>query len=158
MANDFRKASDVLNALFSGFDSDGLRQSNSFIRGWKETVGDKVSAHSKVVDVDRGILTVEVDHPGWNQQIQYMKKRILSSLSRSFPELGIVSIAVRVKSETAAPYQRQNGKVGEGLTRSAEETGETAEESDAPVNESLNPELQDLFARLKASIKRGKPD
>lgn len=158
MANDFRKASDVLNALFSGFDSDGLRQSNSFIRGWKETVGDKVSAHSRVVDVDKGILTVEVDHPGWNQQIQYMKKRIIGSLSRSFPELGIVSIAVRVKSETAAPYQRQTGRVGEGLTRSSDEKTEVFEEKDVAVNESLSPELQDVFARLKASIKRGKPD
>ncbi len=157
MANDFRKASEVLNALFSGFDSDGLRQSNDFIRGWKETVGDKISAHSRVVDVDRGILTVEVDHPGWNQQIQYLKKRIIGNLSKAFPELGIVSIAIRVKSENAVPYQRPAGKIGEGLIRVADERAPDAEETDVPVNEALNPELQDVFARLKESIKRGKP-
>ncbi len=157
MANDFRKASEVLNALFSGFDSDGLRQSNDFIRGWKETVGDKISSHSRVVDVDRGILTVEVDHPGWNQQIQYLKKRIIGNLSKAFPELGIVSIAVRVKSENAVPYRRPEGKIGEGLVRVTEDRDSGGEGSDVPVNEALDPELRDVFARLKESIKRGKP-
>ncbi len=155
MPSDFRKASDVLNALFAGFDTEGMRQSNAFLRGWSETVGSKIAAHSRVVDVDRGVLVVEVDHPGWNQQIQYKKKQIISSLSRSFPEFEISTIAVRVKSECKTPYERQKGSVGEGLDRVKQDP---ENDIDVPVNESLNPELKDLFARLKESIKKGKPD
>jgi len=157
MGNDFRRASDVLNALFSGFDGDGLRQSNAFIRSWREIVGEKIADHSRVIDVDRGVLTVEVDHPGWNQQIRYRKKAILSRLTQSFPELAVSTIAVRVKSECASPYQRQTGPVGGGLTRARDLTEDAESESDVAVNENLDPELKDLFARLKESIKRGKP-
>lgn len=156
MPNEFRKASDVLNALFSGFNSEGMRQSNEFIRGWKEAVGEKIAAHSKVIDVDRGVLVIDVDHPGWNQQLQYVKKRVIASISRSFPELGINSIAVRVKTVCATPYARQEGPPGKGLKRVVEKD-ETENVADASVNENLDPELKDLFMRLRESIKKGKP-
>lgn len=157
MPNDFRKASEIVSALFSGINAEDMRQSNEFIRGWNETVGEKIAAHSKVIDVDRGVLVIEVDHPGWNQQIQYVKKRVLSSISRSFPELGIHTIAVRVKTVCSAPYARQSGPVGKGVARSI--TAEDAENTVEPtINENLDPELKDLFARLRDSIKRGKPE
>ena len=60
MPSEFRKASDVINALFSGFDSEGMRQSNAFVRGWSEAVGEKIASHSRVIDVDRGVLTVRI--------------------------------------------------------------------------------------------------
>ncbi len=157
MPSEFRKASDVINALFSGFDSEGMRQSNAFVRGWSEAVGEKIASHSRVIDVDRGVLTVEVDHPGWNQQIQYMKKRVLGTLSRSFPELELKTLVVRVRTEGAQPYKRQDAPVGQGVTRMTPER-DSEHEADVPLKEGLDPELKDIFSRLKESIKRGKPN
>lgn len=162
MNNEFRKASDVLNALFSGFDAKGLTQASTFIQSWKEVAGDKISAHSKVLDVDRGNIVIEVDHPGWSQQILYRKKQMLTSLSRAFPELEIKNIIIRVSTECKNPYARTTGKIGEGLAREAPVRIKRAEEDgndvpDVEIRADFDDEMKDIFTRLKNSIKKGKP-
>jgi len=77
MCADYRKAADLVSALFDGMMNKEMNQSMSFIRGWKSVVGDKLAAHSKIIDLDRGSIIVEVDHSGWSQQILLQKKRIL---------------------------------------------------------------------------------
>ncbi len=151
MCADYRKAADLVSALFDGMMNKEMNQSMSFIRGWKSVVGDKLAAHSKIIDLDRGSIIVEVDHPGWSQQILLQKKRIVSSLSRSFPELQIQNIQIRVLSECSAPYVKEATPIGEGLHRNSEE------ETDVSVNAELPDELQDLFSKLKESIRKGKP-
>ncbi len=151
MSKEFRKASELITSLFSGFDSAGMEQANSFVKSWKEIVGDKIAAHSKVVDVDRGTVIVEVDHPGWSQQIQFCKKQIMNGLSRSYPDLQIKNVIMRVVSECKTPYEKQNVAVGAGLPR--------VEELDIDVDlpDDMNSELKAVLENLKKSIKKGKP-
>jgi hypothetical protein len=71
---------------------------------------------------------------------------------------------LRVSSECATPYARQEGVVGEGLRREQNEA-----DSDGGQGEGLSPdvtegedglpenELERALARLKKSIARGKP-
>jgi Protein of unknown function (DUF721). len=153
MGNEFRKAADVINSMFSGFNIEGINQSNSFIKSWNQIVGDKIGSHSKVIDVDRGSVIVEVDHPGWSQQIQFRKKQILGELSRSFPELALSNIIMRVVTECRTPYVKQDSTVGAGLHRQ-----ETIEDlPDIAVRDDLDDSLKDVLERLKASMKKGKP-
>lgn len=151
MSANFRKASDLVSVFFDGISSDEMNQSMSFIRGWKNTVGDKIAAHSKIIDLDKGFIIVEVDHPGWSQQILLQKKRIISTLSRSFPELYIKNLQIRVVTECTTPYKKQKSEVGEGISRVS------VEETDVPMNKELPDELKEVLARLKDSIKQGKP-
>jgi len=151
VSKEFRKASEVITSLFSGFDSAGMAQANSFVKSWKEIVGDKIAAHSKVIDVDRGTVIVEVDHPGWSQQIQFCKKQIVTGLSRSYPELQIKNVIMRVVSECRTPYEKQRVEVGAGLPR-AEES-----ETDVVLPDGMDSELKAVLENLKKSIKKGKP-
>ena len=153
MNKEFRKASEVVTALFNGIDVEGMEKANAFFRSWRSLVGENIAAHSRIVDVDRGAVIVEVDHPGWSQQIQFRKSGILSSLSRGFPELGIKTLVLRVVAECDIPYKRPVCPVGEGVSRVSEES-----HPDVPVNETLDDPLKDVLSRLKNSIKKGKSD
>jgi len=151
MSKEFRKASEVITSLFSGFDSAGMRQSNSFVKSWKEIVGDKIAAHSRIIDVDRGTIIVEVDHPGWSQQIQFCKKQIIYGLSRNYPDLQIKNVIMRVVSECRTPYEKQDVPVGAGLPRVEES------ETDVALPDDMDGELKAVLEKLKKSIKKGKP-
>lgn len=157
MSNNFRKAGEVLNSLFSGFDTDGLHQANSFLRSWKEIAGEKISAHSRVMDVDRGNVVVEVDHPGWSQQLLFRKKQIVNALARGYPELGIKNLVIRVSSECTVPYTRSSGSVGAGIPRAEIHNESNEADIDVVVPEDMNDELKQLFGKLKESIRKGKP-
>ncbi len=153
MSKEFRKASDVITALFNGFDPANMEKANAFSRSWRDLVGEKIAAHSRVVDVDRGAVIVEVDHPGWSQQIHFRKAAVLSALSRGYPDLGIKALVIRVVAEREVTYSRPTTPVGEGLSRAQEEA-----HPDVPVDERLDDPLKDVLSRLKESIRKGKRD
>lgn len=151
MSSEFRKASDLISSLFKTLDVKNLAQANSFLKTWNDIVGEKIAAHSTVIDVDQGIVIVEVDHPGWSQQIQFKKKQILYSLIQNFPELKIKNIAIRIVSECKSPYKKQNVPVGAGVVRSEELVPDTGLPDDMDQN------LKEILEKLKQSIKKGKP-
>jgi len=151
MSKDFRKASEVVSALFSGIDPSSIAKANSFSRGWKESVGDRIASHSKVIDVDKGSIIVEVDHPGWSQEIQFRKDHIIRTLSSGFPEFGIKNLVIRVSSECKTPYARPKATVGEGIKRVEEDIPDVA------ISDTVSDDLKDVLSRLRDSIKKGKP-
>ena len=52
------------------------------------------AAHSRVKDLDRGILLVEMDHPGWKQILQTKQTKLLNDFRYRFPELDISGISL----------------------------------------------------------------
>ncbi len=166
MSKDVKRAADIVTSLFSTLDGNRMREANEFFGNWRSLVGEKLAAHSRVVDVDRGVVVVEVDHPGWSQQLSFIKKRVVSDLSRVFPALGIKSMVVRVRPENGAPYHRQEAAVGAGVPRAKggepdRETSVSGEEDASPghtpVDATLDSPLQEVLSRLKESIRKGKP-
>lgn len=152
MSERYRKASEVVTALFSGLEKDSIDRSNNLVRGWKETVGAKIAAHSKIIDLAKGNLIVEVDHSGWSQQILLDKRRIVQSLSRSFTDLEIRNIVIRVVSECRDPYRPQE-EVGGGIPRCPVEDA-----PDVAVREDMDDSLKAALSRLKDSMRNGKRD
>lgn len=152
MSERYRKASEVVTALFSGLEKESLDRSNNLVCGWKETVGPKISAHSKVIDLAKGNLIVEVDHSGWSQQILLDKRRIVQALSRAFTDLEIRNIVIRVVSECREPYQPQES-IGGGIPRCPVE-----DVPDVAVREDVDDSLKAALSRLKDSMRKGKRD
>jgi hypothetical protein len=105
-----------------------------------------------VLDVNRGSVIVEVDHPGWSQQLQMIRKKAIHELAGRFPELGIKNMIIRVSSVCTTPYTRQDTPVGGGVPRAVEE-----KEADIPVDATLDDPLKDVLSRLRSSIRKGKP-
>jgi predicted nucleic acid-binding Zn ribbon protein len=52
--------------------------------------------HSRILDLDHGILQIETDHPGWLQIFQIKQEALLSDVKARFPNLAISGIAFRL--------------------------------------------------------------
>ncbi|TFG63350.1 MAG: DUF721 domain-containing protein [Spirochaetales bacterium] len=86
-----RKVGEALRQLLKGYNLDETVEDSVF-SNWKKVCGDEVAGHSRVKDVRNGTLYVEVDHPGWIQIMQFKKKKILSSVQKSYPLLTITDV------------------------------------------------------------------
>ena len=96
MIQNCKKASEILNTFFTEFCSD--KTQSQFLQEWEHIVGEKIAAHSKIIDIENNILIIEVDHPGWSQQVKLKKRQILSAVAKAYPELQLQNILIRVAS------------------------------------------------------------
>lgn len=54
------------------------------------------AVHSQIKDLEKGVLLVEADHPGWIQILQTKQGELLSAVQRRYPELNIRGLAFRL--------------------------------------------------------------
>ena len=57
------------------------------------------AVHSRIRELERGILLIEADHPGWIQILQTKQSDLLSAVQRRYSELNIRGIAFRLSRE-----------------------------------------------------------
>jgi len=93
-----KTAGEILSALFDeGFVEKAQGYSKLF-DSWTDVTEKNgiasAAAHSRIKDLDKGILLVEMDHPGWKQILQTKQSRLLSDYRKRFPELDICGISL----------------------------------------------------------------
>ena len=99
---------DILATLF---DEKQMRQaddSSAFFSCWQDIVEKNgipaAAAHTRIQSLEKGLVRIEVDHPGWKQALQIKESKFLHDFRYRFPELGISGIAfVLSKPEGALP-------------------------------------------------------
>ena len=106
-----RKAGDIVSALFrEQFGSEFMETARStagLFSSWVQVVAEAwpqggsadlpaAAVHSRIRELERGMLLVEADHPGWIQILQTKQGELLSSVQRRYPELNIQGIAFRL--------------------------------------------------------------
>ncbi len=153
---------DVSSLLGAYFDEEKVRQGGRFAEffgAWKQIAGERLAAHSCVVDVDKGILIVEAEHPGWIQLLQLDQSRILAATAKRFPELALRAIMFRLKRDAGAPSQAQRSpeRLGPfGPEGRSIEAGTRAGEGNegAAINE-VGPEVTDpVLRKLLEGLKK----
>jgi hypothetical protein len=55
--------------------------------------------HSRIVELEKAILLVEADHPGWIQLLQTKQSYFLNTVIRRFPDLEIRGISFRLSRD-----------------------------------------------------------
>ena len=65
-------------------------------REWQAIAGEGLAPHARLVDVQKGILLIEVDHPGWLQMLQLRKAGLLEAARRMAPQAAVMGIKARV--------------------------------------------------------------
>ncbi len=65
--------------------------------GWPQIAGEKLAAHSRLSDVQDGVLIVEVDHPGWMQVARLRQQALLEAARNAAPEAPLRGIRVVLK-------------------------------------------------------------
>ena len=118
-----RKAGDIVADLFKHHFEPGFietaRSTSGLFSSWSAVVAElfpnqgtvstaldseeddipAAAVHSRIRNLDRGLLLVEVDHPGWIQLLQTKQAGLLLALQRRYPDLDIRSIAFRLSRE-----------------------------------------------------------
>jgi len=114
-----RKAGDVVSALFGDqFGPDFMKTAKSsagLFSSWENIISeiwpareeeeDEIPAaaiHSRIRELEKGVLLVEADHPGWVQILRTKQGELLSVVQHRYPELDIRAIAFRL-SRTPKP-------------------------------------------------------
>lgn len=90
-----RKAGDVLRDFLKerGWPTDDPY--GPLFRGWEDIAGPDLGPRSRVVEVENGVVLVEVDHPGWLQMLQLRKRALLEAARKAVPLCRIEDIRGR---------------------------------------------------------------
>ena len=125
-----RKAGDIITELFrENFGPEFMETARSnagLFSSWKEIVTEvwpradlgpedipAAAVHSRIWELERGLLLVEADHPGWIQILQTKQAEILAVVKRRYPELGIRGIAFRLSRDTLSAREEPAAPVRE---------------------------------------------
>lgn len=114
---DDSRVKDVASLLSVFFDQKKIAEGQryaSFVSDWQSIAGERLASHSWVADVDKGVLIVEAEHPGWIQLLQFRQEDILRRASKAYPELKLKAVAFKLgKRGAAASRQGAAGKSSE---------------------------------------------
>jgi len=93
-----KTAGDILSVLFDEKFINKAQGYSKLFDSWRDiTAKNGIAAaadHSWIKDLDKGILLVEMDHPGWKQIIQTKQSKLLNDFRYRFPELDISAISL----------------------------------------------------------------
>jgi hypothetical protein len=139
-----KRVGDVLSAIFDKDLMDKARGYSAMFSCWKDLTeknGIPAAAdHSWIKNLDRGLVWIEVDHPGWKQILQTKESKLLSDFRRRFPEMDISGIAIVLCRHD---------------TRPASGGSEPVAESPAPEKYPLPPEPEQSSATAGCAIREG---
>ena len=106
-----KTAGDVLSAIFDKRFMEKAQGYAKLFDSWADiTAKNGIAAaadHSRIKDLDRGILLVEMDHPGWKQILQTKQSKLLNDFRISFPEMDISEISLMLGSGESRPEEEK---------------------------------------------------
>jgi len=111
-----RSAAEILNSIQSGALSPaGMREARyyaEFFSAWAAVTEQagvaEAAAHSRVANIERGKVIIEVEHPGWKQILQTKQKELLAIISRRSPGLGVTGLSFWLAREPFASGTSRN--------------------------------------------------
>jgi len=93
-----KRVGDVLSAIFDEGLMKKARSYSTLFSCWQDlTQKNGIAAaadHSWIKSLDRGLVWIEVDHPGWKQILQTKESKLLSDFRYRFPEMDISGISI----------------------------------------------------------------
>jgi hypothetical protein len=112
-----RRIGDVLSTILDEDTLTKAREYSAFFSCWKDlTEKNGIAAaadHSWIKNMERGIVWIEVDHPGWKQMLQTKESKLLSDFRRRFPEMDISGISIMLCRPGTRPQRADSDTVAE---------------------------------------------
>jgi hypothetical protein len=137
-----KTAGDILSVLFDEKFMIKAQSYSKFFDSWKDiTAKNGIAAaadHSRIKDLDRGILQIETDHPGWKQILQTKQSKLLNDFRIRFPEMEISAISL-ILGKSKPDTDKQDSTPSVAITATAEtEPVETIEAVEKPPQEPIS--------------------
>ena len=93
-----KRVGDVLSVIFDEGLMKKAREYSTLFSCWQDLTEKNGIAsaadHSWIQSLDRGLVWIEVDHPGWKQILQTKESKLLSDFRYRFPEMDISGISI----------------------------------------------------------------
>ena len=126
-----------------------LAQAYSSVFGtWEQIVGESLAEHSRIYEIEKGYLFIEVDHPGWMQLLLMKKARILRVLKRKFPAMDVKDISVKVNLRYSDAIEAEADSPVEQKENEFTEQGGRQEEIERILSSVSQVELKRRLKRL----------
>ncbi len=158
-----KKAGELLGAFFDERVLRAARGYSELFSAWRSLVGEKISAHSRIAELDKSVLVVEADHPGWIQILQMKQANILDGARKRFPQLSITGISFRLAKDGVLTQARIPSAMEENEAVEVTRPEETQEKEDQaaqvlgaegdPYAKISDESFKVLLMRLDKSIK-----
>ena len=175
-----RKAGDIITAFFKERFGpefmDTARSTAGLFSSWKEivmeiwprTYGSEQSkddipaaaVHSRIYEMERGILLVEADHPGWIMVLQTKQADLLSAVQKKYPELDVRGIAFRLSKGSFSASKSDAGEKSAAIAPNPGAEVAVQDSSFVSVSESRHSgkprdeEFYNALKKLEESMKR----
>jgi hypothetical protein len=143
---------DISSLLSSFFSEENLIRGEHFTNvfsSWTSIVGQRLAAHSRVTNVEKNLLVVEADHPGWIQLLQLRQSSILENVVHRYPELGLRGIIFRLVGQSPPVFPESGVISPKDPTPISDSDGEKMSQQ---LEKITDPEFKALFAELKKAI------
>ncbi len=154
-----KKASEILSSFLDESQLEKARSYNSFFRSWRTIAGIDIGSHSRVREIERDVLIIETDHPGWAQMIQLKKRRFLQEIRKRYPELNIREIRVWIVERLSDPSEEVHAVPAPeppAETDNPESPVPGTAETEKRVKAVEDPRLRELLSSIGKSIREGK--
>lgn len=123
------------------------------------SMGLRLAANTRVIDLKNGILLVETDHPGWIQYLNVYKKFIINGIKREIPDIKLNTLAFRVKGSDFCladnydkAFENSQKKQQEKIEKDEKILEEYTKVDDKKEKKELPPELKEKFDSLINSM------
>ncbi len=96
----------ILEQTIKSLEIDVPLKTYSVLGAWHEIVGESVAAHSQPHSIRNRILFIDVSHPTWMQQLQFLKPTLLEKVNAFLGESLIQDIRFKlgkISSKVSAP-------------------------------------------------------
>ncbi len=91
-----QKIRSILEGTLKSLEIDVPLKSYSILGAWKEIVGESVALHTQPRTIRNRILFIDVSHPTWIQQLQFLKPTLLEKINNFLGEPHIQDIRFRL--------------------------------------------------------------
>lgn len=151
-----KTAGEIISGLFDKQFTEKARGYSKFFDSWtditeKNGIGNS-AAYSRIKDLDKGIVLIEVDHPGWKQILQTKQGKLLYDFRYRFPTLNITGISLMLsrgeqKEETHTKAQRHKEAL-QPVSYSAEQSYVTEESNIKSLNAIKDEDFKEKLRQL----------
>ena len=136
-----KRVGDLIPVIFDEKFIEKTKGYSAFFSCWEDLmVKNGIAAaagHSWIKSAEKGLVWIEVDHPGWKQILQTKESKLLHDFRYRFPDMGISGISIVLckagtdnREQITVNREERGGQRAESREQS-EERGESASASPA---------------------------
>ena len=83
-------------------------EERSLLLNWRDVVGPDIAAHSRAVDIQDGVLTIDADHGAWRQELCLLIPQIIQKFNAMYGEDAVKEVQWLYRP--GPNRKRKNGK------------------------------------------------